>query len=242
MPVYQIPARHVFPPPEHADEDGVLGIGGDLHPDRVLLAYRSGIFPWYSQGEPLLWWSPDPRLVLYVDELRVQRSLAKVIRRAPYTLTADTAFEAVITACGATRRPRQAGTWITPELKRAMVALHHRGHAHSIEAWQDGALVGGLYGLSVGRVFCGESMFARADDASKIAFVALVRQLVRWGYPMVDCQVHTPHLARFGAREIPRAAFLAQLTNLVGQPGHEGTWRLDPDVIEGAAPRADVPR
>lgn len=230
MPIYRIPEQHLFPNPELANSGGLLGVGGDLHPDRILLAYRQGIFPWYSEGQPILWWSPDPRMVLWVDALHISRSLGKIIRRGDFHITMDTAFDEVMTACADVPRPGQQGTWITPELKEGFVALHDAGHAHSIEAWKDGELVGGLYGLTVGRVFCGESMFAVVPNASKVAFVALVQQLRRWGFPMVDCQVHTPHLARFGAREVPRKRFLADLTVLGSRPGRVGPWTLDPDL------------
>jgi len=230
MPVFRIPRQHVFPDPEQANPFGLLGVGGDLHPDRLLLAYRSGIFPWYSQHQPLLWWSPDPRMVLWVGELHVPRSLGKVLRGGRYTFSADRAFEEVIDACAAAPRPGQKGTWITPEMRRAYVELHQRGHAHSIEAWSEGQLAGGLYGVAIGQVFFGESMYADRADASKAAFVRLVQQLERWGYPLVDCQVHTEHLARFGAREIPRRQYLRHLADLVDRPGRMGPWTLDGDL------------
>lgn len=227
MPLYRLPAEHIFPPPEHATLSGMLAIGGDLHPDRVLLAYRMGIFPWYSEEQPLLWWSPDPRMVLPTAELRIQRSLRKRVKRGDFRITFDTCFADVLRGCADTERPDQDGTWLTPELQQAFIALHQRGIAHSIEAWEGDELVGGLYGLAIGRLFCGESMFARRSDASKVAFVHLVRQLERWGFPLVDCQVHTPHLERFGAREVPRDDFLAQMRTLSRQPGRPGPWRFD---------------
>jgi leucyl/phenylalanyl-tRNA--protein transferase len=230
VPVYRIPRDHVFPRPELAEPEGLLGVGGDLDPDRVLLGYHLGIFPWYSQGDPILWWSPDPRMVLWTDEFHVPRSLGKIVRRGDYTVTADRAFSDVIEACARTKRPHQPGTWITSEMRDAYIALHAAGHAHSIEAWKDGTLVGGLYGVAVGRAFCGESMFARADDASKVAFVALVRQLQRWDVPLVDCQMHTAHLERFGAREIPRADYLAALSALRTEGRPPGPWTLDADL------------
>jgi len=230
MPVFRIPEQHLFPNPELANPQGLLGVGGDLDPERILLAYRHGIFPWYSQGQPILWWSPDPRMVLWVDALHVPRSLGKIIRRGDYRTTMDTAFAEVMTACARVPRPGQEGTWITPELAVGFDALYRAGHAHSVEAWKDGELVGGLYGLAVGQVFCGESMFTRAPNASKVAFVALVQQIQRWGFPLVDCQVYTPHLARFGAREVPRKRFLSDLSVLGGRPGHVGRWVLDSDL------------
>lgn len=233
MPVYRIPDEHVFPRPELADPEGLLGVGGDLDPDRVLFAYQLGIFPWYSKGQPILWWSPDPRMVLWVDEFHLPRSLAKIARRGDYTVTMDQAFAEVIEGCAQAERPRQPGTWITNEMRASYVALHARGHAHSVEAWKGGALVGGLYGVAVGRVFCGESMFARASDASKVAFTALVRQLKRWDFPLVDCQMHTAHLERFGAREIPRADYLAALAALRSPARAPGPWTLDEDIARG---------
>lgn len=230
MPVFRIPAQHVFPHPEQANPYGLLGVGGDLDPDRVLLAYRNGIFPWYSEAQPLLWWSPDPRMVLYTGELKVPRSLAKVLRQERFTLTADQAFSEVMRACAVAPRPGQDGTWITRDMLDAYEELHRRGHAHSVEAWADGELVGGLYGVGVGRLFAGESMFAQRSDASKVALVRLVEQLARWGYPLIDCQVHTQHLARFGAREIPRRRFLEALRDLRDQPGRVGRWTLDGDL------------
>lgn len=230
MPIYQLHRQPVFPDPRLADPSGLLGVGGDLTPERLLEAYRTGIFPWYSQGQPILWWSPDPRMVLFVDELKVGRSLRKRLRQRPFRLTMDTAFDDVVDACSSVPRPGQDGTWITPAIRDGYHALHELGHAHSVEAWDaDDTLVGGLYGVAVGRTFAGESMFAAADDASKVAFVALVRQLKRWGTPLVDCQMHTPHLERFGAREIPRDDFLSRLETLTTAPMHIGPWQFDGD-------------
>jgi len=225
-----IPIRPLwFPHPSNADPNGLLGVGGDLCPERLELAYRSGIFPWYSDPQPILWWSPDPRMVLYSDELRVPRSLAKRVRQGRYDVRLDTAFGAVVEQCAVVRRSGQDSTWITDEMLDGYVALHERGLAHSVEAWEDGELVGGLYGVAVGRLFAGESMFALRPDASKVAFVHLVRQLIRWGFPLVDCQVHTPHLERFGAREVRRADYLRDIAGLVDEAGRVGTWRFDPD-------------
>jgi leucyl/phenylalanyl-tRNA--protein transferase len=232
--IFRIPREHVFPDPNRADPSGLLGVGGDLHPARVLLAYRMGIFPWYSEGQPILWWSPDPRFVLYLRDLRVQRSLAKRIRQRPYRITLDRAFDDVLVRCARTARPGQDGTWITDAVRRAYLALHEAGHAHSVEAWEGDELVGGLYGVSVGMAFAGESMFSTRPDASKIAFVHVARQLARWGYPLVDSQVHTAHLERFGAREVPRATWLGELAGLVDQPGRPGPWAFDADfVVDG---------
>ena len=207
--------------------NGLLAAGGGLSVGRLVGAYSRGCFPWYSEGEPVLWWSPDPRMVLVPAELHVSKSLARRMRRGDVTVTADLAFADVIAAC-AEPRDDQAGTWITDEMMAAYIALHHAGHAHSIEAWQDGLLVGGLYGVALGRAFFGESMFTRVPDASKIALVTLVAQLQRWEFGMIDCQMKTQHLARFGAREIPRAAFLRQLDVLVTQPAPPAPWQLVP--------------
>jgi leucyl/phenylalanyl-tRNA--protein transferase len=226
MPVYVLDERLAFPPPALAPRQGPIAVGGDLRPERLLLAYSMGIFPW--QGEPLHWHSPDPRMVLLADELVVSRSLRKAIRRARLRLTLDTAFTSVMTECATVSRPGQDGTWITPGMIRSYTELHLRGVAHSVEAWRGDALVGGLYGLSLGAAFFGESMFARETDASKVAFVALVEQLQRWGIPLVDCQVHTEHLASFGAREWPRRDFLAALHQALDRPTRLGPWRFDP--------------
>lgn len=229
MPVFRIPRRLAFPNPEQAEPSGLLGVGGDLSPDRVLLAYRMGIFPWFSQDQPILWWSPDPRAVLFTEEFRVQRSLRKVVRKQRYTITLDTAFAEVIDACGSVPRPDQEGTWITDSMKESYIALHERGFAHSVEAWLDGELVGGLYGIAIGKLFCGESMFARKPDASKVAFVHLVHQLKRWEFPMIDCQMQTDHLQRFGSREIFRHHFLEGVSSFAARPGIGGPWRFDDD-------------
>jgi leucyl/phenylalanyl-tRNA---protein transferase len=211
MPVFALSDRLSFPPPHLAIKEGLLAVGGDLSVDRLLLAYRSGIFPWYSEGEPILWWSPDPRLVLYPDELRISRSLRKVIKRKLFHITFDQDFEAVITGCAEARRSYGEGTWITDDMKSAYIELHRRGYAHSVEAWQEDRLVGGLYGVAIGRAFFGESMFSRVSNASKVAFVSLVQTLQKNRFTLIDCQVRTDHLIRFGAREISRKVFLEQL-------------------------------
>lgn len=237
MPVRRLGRAIEFPPPEDADASGLLAVGGDLEPRRLLLAYSLGIFPWYEEGLPILWHCPDPRTVLLPAELRVSRSLRRSLRRAPYALSLDTCFERVIHACAETERPHQRGTWITPEMIDAYLRLHELGFAHSVEAWSGPELAGGLYGVSLGACFFGESMFALQPDASKLAFVALVRQIERWGFELVDCQVHTEHLARFGARPWPRSRFLAQLARAVEKETRRGPWRLDPDLIgTGARP------
>lgn len=227
MPVFRLDDRLVFPPPHLADDSGLLAIGGDLRPERLLLAYSHGIFPWYQRGEPILWHSPDPRMVLVADRLRVPRSLAKAVRKAPFRLTLDTAFARVIDGCATAKRHGQRGTWITPAMKSAYTDLHRQGLAHSVEAWEGDALAGGLYGVCLGAAFFGESMFTRVPDASKVAFVALVRQLERWGITLVDCQVYTDHLSRFGAEEWPRSEFLAALKKALARPTRTGPWTFE---------------
>ncbi len=211
-------------------------MGGDLRPERLLLAYSMGIFPW--QGDPLHWHSPDPRMVLLAGELRVSRSLAKTIRQGRFRPTLDTAFSDVMVACATVPRTGQDGTWITPAMVDAYGELHRRGFAHSVEAWSGHTLAGGLYGVSLGAAFFGESMFARERDASKVAFVALVEQLRRWRIPLVDCQVYTPHLESFGAREWPRRVFLETLRGALERPTRLGPWRFDsagPQDVSGRA-------
>lgn len=229
MPIYKLDRRLWFPRVELA-EDGLLAVGGDLSPERLILAYTSGIFPWYEEGLPILWHSPDPRMVLDVQKVHVARSLRKTARRRPFALRMDTAFRAVMEACGQAPRPDQAGTWITADMLDAYTRLHDLGLAHSIESWHEGELAGGLYGVSIGALFFGESMFARVADASKVAFVALVEQLRRWGTTHVDCQVWTAHLERFGAEEWPRARYLEVLAKAVRQPTRRGPWRFDEDL------------
>ena len=236
MPVYRLDERLVFPPPERGPRRGPIAVGGDLRPERLLLAYSMGIFPW--QGEPLHWHSPDPRMVLLADELVVSRSLRKAMRRGLFRVTLDAAFTQVMVACATVPRPGQDGTWITPGMVESYTELHRRGVAHSVEAWKGRTLVGGLYGLSLGAAFFGESMFALEADASKVAFVALVEQLRVWGLPLVDCQVHTPHLASLGAREWPRRDFLAALHAALDRPTRLGPWRFDDP---GPSPRRAPP-
>jgi leucyl/phenylalanyl-tRNA--protein transferase len=214
-----------FPPVEDAlkEPNGLLCAGADLSVPRLLAAYRSGIFPWYSGDEPILWWSPDPRMVLYCEELKVSRSLAKNVRNKGFETRIDTAFAKVIKACAGPRKSEN-GTWISREMQAAYVALHRAGHAHSFETWLDGRLVGGLYGVAIGRAFFGESMFSRATDASKVALVALVKELRARGFPMIDCQQRTPLLASLGAREIPRVQFLRRLAALVNYTESPEKW------------------
>jgi leucyl/phenylalanyl-tRNA--protein transferase len=215
-----------FPPIATAlkDPNGLLCAGGDLSSARLLEAYRRGIFPWYTGGEPVLWWSPDPRMVLTCEELKVSRSLAKSIRNKAYEVRIDTAFREVIEACAMPRAASGGGTWLGEDMRRAYQRLHREGHAHSFETWQHGRLVGGLYGVALGRMFYGESLFARSTDASKVALVALVAELRTRGFPLLDCQQRTPLLASLGAREIPRGAFLRRLAALVNYPQMPGKW------------------
>lgn len=226
MPVYALTEELGFPPQTEATEDGLLAVGGDLSPERIILAYSTGIFPWYSQGQPILWWCPSPRLVLLPERLHVGRSLRKTMRRQPYRISFDEAFPEVIAACAQTARPDQFGTWITDAMREAYIELHRLGVTHSVEAWEGDELVGGLYGVSLGGVFFGESMFANRPDASKVAFVTLVQQLREWGYSMVDCQVVTDHLLRFGAHEIELPEFLRRLDAGLDLPHRRGPWVL----------------
>lgn len=224
MPIYLLSPKLQFPPPHLASSEGLLAVGGDLSTKRLLLAYAMGIFPWYSEGEPIMWWSPDPRLVLYPADLHVSRSLARVIRKATFHITMDTAFTEVIRACSDIRSQSGEGTWIVAEMVEAYCRLHEQGYAHSVEAWLDGRLVGGLYGVSLGRCFFGESMFSRVSNASKVAFVALVRFLRQHRYAFIDCQVNTRHLIRFGAADISRTEFLDQLQLALQPPTMRGRW------------------
>ena len=219
-----------FPPAHQAlrDPNGLLAAGGDLSCERLLSAYRNGIFPWFNPGEPILWWSPDPRCVLYTDRLHISRSLLKRLKRDDYRVSFDEAFGVVMNGCAAPRSGSN-GTWISQEMHRAYSQLHQQGHAHSVEVWRDGELIGGLYGIAIGRMFFGESMFSRAADASKIAFAWLVEQLKIWDYPLIDCQVHNPHLVTLGAQEIARETFLQELTRIVDDPCSPH-WKFDIEV------------
>jgi leucyl/phenylalanyl-tRNA--protein transferase len=206
------------------EPNGLIAVGGCLSPQRIVNAYRHGIFPWFNPGEPILWWSPDPRLVLFPDRIKISRSLHKTLRKELFEIRYDSAFEQVIAAC-ASPRAEQGGTWITADMTRAYLHLHRLGIAHSIEAWQDQQLVGGLYGLGIGQVFFGESMFHRKTDASKVAFVHLARQLTNWGYQLIDCQVSSEHLFSLGAEEIPRATFANLLDQLCPSLPDPLAWR-----------------
>ncbi len=219
---------HSFPPVEYAfrEPNGLLAAGGDLAPARLINAYRCGIFPWYSDGQPILWWSPDPRAVLFPSRLKVSRSLRKTLKKGEFKVTLDTAFRQVMQGCAAPRTDG-AGTWITSEMLDAYCRLHEMGIAHSVEAWRGDELAGGLYGIAIGRVFFGESMFSRVTDASKVAFVHLVRQLERWGYAVIDCQVGSGHLQSLGAEDISRAGFKKLLEQWRDIPGHPAPWRIE---------------
>lgn len=221
-----------FPPLETAlrAPNGLLAIGGDLSPQRLLDAYRRGIFPWFSGDEPILWWSPDPRMVLFPHELKISRSLIKRLKKNDYEVRFDTSFRAVMQSCAHAPRDGQLGTWIVDEMVTAYCRLHELGYAHSAETWIDDELVGGLYGVALGNMFFGESMFHRVTDASKIAFVHLVRHLAAQGFGMIDCQMKTAHLASFGAREIPRETFAERLNELVNAPDRPRKWPKDHDI------------
>jgi leucyl/phenylalanyl-tRNA--protein transferase len=222
-----------FPPLEAAllRPNGLLAVGGDLSPLRLIEAYRHGIFPWFNEGEPILWWSPDPRMVLFPQELKISRSLRKTLKRGNYEIRADSAFKQVMEACAAPRG-EHTGTWIHAEMIAAYGRLHEMGMAHSMETWIEGELVGGLYGVGQGKMFFGESMFSRVSDASKIAFVHLVAQLQRWGFEMIDCQMKTEHLASLGAREISRNEFRQKLKELVHYPERGKKWCLDHEQVK----------
>ncbi len=238
MPIYRLPEEHVFPRPEEAEFDGLLAVGGDLHPHRLVAAYAQGIFPWYGPGSPILWWSTDPRLVLIPHRLHLPRRLERTLRAGKFSFTMDRDFASVIRACAAAPRPGQDGTWLGPDMIAAYERLHELGLAHSLEAWTAGGpdrgeLAGGLYGLSLGRVFFGESMFHRVADASKACLAVLARQLGAWGFELIDCQQTTPHMVRLGAAEINRAEFLRRLELGLRTPTRQGTWELEPGHENG---------
>ena len=217
-----------FPPVDRASPEGLLAVGGDLRPERLLEAYRHGIFPWYNEGDPILWWSPDPRAVLFPEKLHVPRSLKKRLRSNVFTVTLDTSFQQVMEQCAGPRlQYPEGGTWITDDMLDAYTRLHKLGYAHSVESWQEGRLVGGLYGVAIGGAFFAESMFTRVDDASKVALVRLVRQLQAWNFRLIDCQQSSPHVMRFGAEEIPRLDFINRLIEALKIPDRRGRWVFD---------------
>ena len=225
MPVYLLNAVPEFPPVEYSEPDGVLAVGGDLSVERLLNAYSNGIFPWYSPGEPIIWWAPDPRMVLYPSEIKVSKSMRSVMRNKGFQVTYDKAFKSVMTACGEVPRIGQAGTWITEEMLEGYYQLHLAGYAHSVEVWQGEELVGGLYGVSLGHVFYGESMFAKVSNASKVGFIQLVQLLDKLGFEVIDCQVHTEHLESMGAYLIPRKQFIKHLVDGLQHPTLKGSWQ-----------------
>jgi leucyl/phenylalanyl-tRNA--protein transferase len=231
MPFYRLGRKLVFPPPEEAEPSGLLAVGGDLEPERLLLAYASGIFPWYSEGDPILWFSPDPRMILIPASLRISRSLAKALRRTRLEIRLDSDFEGVIRGCANASRPTGEGTWITDDMIQAYGRLHELGYAHSMEVWEGDHLAGGVYGVSLGGSFFAESMFTLRPDASKVALVALARQLGAWGFDLIDCQIYTDHLARFGAVEWERHRFLDLLERSLKRKTRRGKWILEGDPI-----------
>jgi leucyl/phenylalanyl-tRNA--protein transferase len=227
MPIYRLIEELVFPPPEYADPSGLLAVGGDLSSQRLLEAYRLGIFPWYSDDQPILWWSPDPRLILELGDFRVSRSLRKTLKKKPFQVTFDRAFEEVIRACSSVPRDGQRGTWITEEMKEAYIRLHGLGYAHSVESWFAGKLAGGLYGVSLGKCFFGESMFHFETDASKVALATLVERLKNWDFHFIDAQMTTEHMLKLGAKEMPRRLFLKRLQSALRHPTKRGRWRIE---------------
>jgi leucyl/phenylalanyl-tRNA--protein transferase len=227
MPIFRLVDEPIFPPPDYADPSGLLAVGGDLSNERLLEAYRLGIFPWYSDDQPILWWSPDPRLTLDLKDFKISRSLRKTLTKGIFQVTFDHAFEAVIRACAVVPREAQNGTWITDEMQKAYVNLHGLGYAHSVESWFGGKLAGGLYGVSLGRCFFGESMFHLKTDASKVALAALVEKLKSWDFHFIDSQMTTEHMLRLGAKELPRRIFLKRLQSALRYPTKRGRWRIE---------------
>jgi len=231
MPVFRLPDNNIFPPPHLSDDNGLLAVGGDLSESRLLKAYSMGIFPWYSEEDPILWWSPDPRLVLFPENLKVSRSLRQSLNRKTFKVTMDQAFDSVISECASVHRKDDGDTWITEDMINAYINLHREGYAHSVETWSEGKLSGGIYGVSIGSAFFGESMFTKVSNASKVAFVSLVNQLINWNFTLIDCQVTTLHLKNLGAREIPRIEFLAKLALALDSPTRKGIWKFDTKVF-----------
>jgi leucyl/phenylalanyl-tRNA---protein transferase len=225
VPVFLLSDTIDFPPAHLATKDGLLAVGGDLSEKRLILAYRMGVFPWFSEGDPILWWSPDPRLVLYPSEIKISRTLQKVIKKNVFSITMDLAFDEVITQCAEVRLQNKQGTWIVKDMIDAYCRLHRAGFAHSVEVWQDGEMTGGLYGVSLGKSFFAESMFHRVSNASNVALVKLAKYLSELSFDLIDCQVATEHLIRFGARKIPRKLFLNQLKVSLNAPTQRGKWK-----------------
>lgn len=227
MPIYRLVDEPIFPPPEYADPSGLLAVGGDLSNERLLEAYRLGIFPWYSEDQPILWWSPDPRLVLDLKDFKISRSLRKTLKKEVFQITFDHAFEEVIRACASVPREAQNGTWITDEMEKAYIKLHGLGYAHSVESWFGGKLAGGLYGVSLGKCFFGESMFHLKTDASKVALATLVETLKSWDFHFIDSQMTTEHMLSLGAKELPRRIFLKRLQLALRYPTRRWRWRAN---------------
>lgn len=234
MSVFLLSDKIEFPSPRLASKDGLLAVGGDLSQKRLLLSYRMGIFPWYSDFEPILWWSPDPRLVLYPHEIRISKTLKKILKKNIFKVTMDLAFNTVINNCAQVRLQKNEGTWIVKEMIDAYGKLHESGFAHSVEVWYRGELAGGLYGVSLGKCFFGESMFTRISNASNVALVKLVEYLNELSFDMIDCQMTTRHLTRFGAKEIPRARFLEELEKSLKAPTKKGKWQMTQNEQAGA--------
>jgi len=227
MPIFRLVDEPIFPPPDYADPSGLLAVGGDLSSERLLEAYRLGIFPWYSDDQPILWWSPDPRLTLDLKDFKISRSLGKTLRKGLFNVTFDCAFEEVIRACASVPREAQNGTWITQEMQEAYINLHGLGYAHSVESWLGAKLAGGLYGVSLGKAFFGESMFHLKSDASKVALATLVAKLKSWDFHFIDSQMTTDHMLNLGAKELSRRVFLKRLRSALRHPTKRGRWRLE---------------
>jgi leucyl/phenylalanyl-tRNA--protein transferase len=227
MPIFRLVDEPIFPPPDYADPSGLLAVGGDLSHERLLEAYRVGIFPWYSDDQPILWWSPDPRLILDLKDFKISRSLAKTLRKQVFQVTFDHAFEEVIQACAVVPRETQNGTWITKEMQEAYINLHGLGYAHSVESWLGEKLAGGLYGVSLGKAFFGESMFHLKSDASKVALATLVGKLKNWGFHFIDSQMTTEHMLNLGAKELSRRMFLKRLQSALRHPTKRGRWQVE---------------
>jgi leucyl/phenylalanyl-tRNA--protein transferase len=226
MPIFLLSDDIAFPSPYLASKEGLLAVGGDLTQKRLLLAYRMGIFPWFSNNEPIMWWSPDPRLVLFPEEIRISKTLKKILKKKMFHVTMDSAFDQVINQCAQARLQNNQATWIVEEMIDAYCKLHEFGFAHSVEAWHQGELAGGVYGVSLGGCFFGESMFTQVSNASNVALVKLVEYLLSLSFDMIDCQIFTEHLIRFGAKEIPRVRFLEKLNASLKKPTLKGRWRL----------------
>lgn len=224
MPVYELPEKHLFPQVELAEDDGLLAVGGDLSPGRLLTAYQLGIFPWYNDDSPILWWSPDPRWILPPAQVHVSRSMTKALKRGTFRVSFDQAFDQVIAACKTVPRPGQDGTWLVDDMEVAYNHLHELGFAHSVEVWKDEVLVGGMYGISLGGCFFGESMFSKVTNSSKVALISLARKLESHNFLLIDCQVHTPHLESMGAQEIPRSDFVKEIRKGMEMPMLRGNW------------------